>query len=136
MAYKRTTRKSGNFRTTDTRNTNGNITHSISSGTKGGTRTTTSWSTKGGMKTTQTFKDGAGYVHRKTLYKSETEAQRRRKQKDAQKFWATIFGTAKKKPTKRTSSRSASKNTTSSSGFGGLIILGIIAFIAVALFKG
>ena len=134
MAYKRTTRKSGNFRTTDTRNTNGTFTHSISSGTKGGTRTTTSWSSKGGMKTTQTYKDGAGYIHKKTLYKSETAAEYKRRAKKSQQFWRSVFGT-KKKPTKRSTSRSV-KPVQSSSNVGGLIVLGIIAFITVMKFKG
>lgn len=97
MAYKRTTRKSGNFRTTDTRNTNGTYTHSISSGTKGGTRTTTSWSSKGGMKTTQTYKDGAGYIHKKTTYKSTTPAERAREAKRNQEFWTMVFGGKKTK---------------------------------------
>lgn len=139
MAYKRTTRKSGNFRTTDTRNTNGTSTHSSSVGTKGGTRTTTSRSSNGGMKTTQTYKDGGGYIHTKTIYKSETAAARKRKDKEAREFWAGIFGTKKKKPTKRTTPRSVNLDQSSSpvtyeGGFGPIIVLGIIAIIAVMMF--
>lgn len=138
MAYKRTSRKSGNFRSTKTVNTNGTITNSSSSGIKGGPRTTTSWSSKGGMKQTQTYKDGAGYVHTRTIYKSETDAARRRKEKNAREFWAAIFGTKKKRPAKRTkkptTQKVATKQNTSTggAGVGWLVILCVIALAIYA----
>lgn len=109
MAYKRTSRKSGNFRTTKTYNTNGNVTNTTSHGStkKGGTVFTTSHSSKGGMKQTMTYKDGAGYVHHKTLYKSKSAAQLNREAKQRQKAWSSLFGGSKKTRTKK---RSGSSN--------------------------
>jgi hypothetical protein len=91
------------------------------------------------MKMTQTYKDGAGYIHKKTIYKSETAAARKRKDKEAREFWAGIFGTKKKKPTKRTTPRSVNLDQSSSpvtyeGGFGPIIVLGIITIIAVMMF--
>ena len=91
MAYKRTSKKIGNIRTTRTVNTNGNITNSSSTGNSS-SRVTTSWSTKNGMRQTQTYKDGAGYVHKKTLYKSTTASERAREAKRNQKMWSNLFG--------------------------------------------
>ena len=91
MAYKRTSKKIGNIRTTRTVNTDGNITNSSSTGNSS-SRVTTSWSTKNGMRQTQTYKDGAGYVHKKTLYKSTTASERAREAKRNQKMWSNLFG--------------------------------------------
>jgi hypothetical protein len=96
MAYKRTSKKFGNIRTTKTINTNGNITNSSSTGTTGN-RVTTSWSSKGGMKQTRTYTDGAGFVHKQTIYKSPTAAQKAKESKKAAEFWSGVFGTKKKK---------------------------------------
>lgn len=90
------------------------------------------------MKTTQTYKDSAGYVHRKTLHKSETAAQRKRKEREAREFWQAIFGKRKKTTS---SSRTATKKTvtptkqntsTDGAGIGWLIVLGVIAVVIYA----
>ena len=98
MGYKRTSKKTGaTTRRTKTYNTNGSETNSWSEGTKN-FRTTYSNNSKTGNKVTQTYRDGAGFTHTRTLYKSPTEASRRREAKQNQKFWASIFGGKKKKP--------------------------------------
>lgn len=137
MAYKRTSSKTGaTTRRTKTINTNGSTTISNSQGTKN-FRTTHSTNSKTGHKTTQTWRDGAGYVHTRVVSKSETEAQRRKKHREAQKFWASIFGgnkkTAKPKSTPKTSNRRTEHNAKSGSGIG-LIGWAFIALIVVAAF--
>lgn len=122
MAYKRTSKKFGNFRNTKTINTNGNITTSSSIGSKGN-RTTTSWSSKGGMKTTQTFKDGAGYVHTKTIYKSPTAAQRAREAKKNQQFWNNLFGVKKTRKSKKSDEPTALETVI---GWGFLALIGMV----------
>jgi hypothetical protein len=124
MAYKRTSKKSGSIRSTQTINTNGNITNSTSTGSvgkSGGVRTTTSWSTKGGMRQTQTYKDGAGYIHKKTTYKSTTPAERAREAKRNQQFWAMVFGGKK---TKRKAA--APSGIRSFFGWAFIIIIGLM----------
>ncbi len=130
MAYKRTSKKSGNFRRTQTINTNGNITNSSSTGSVGkssGVRTTTSWSTKGGMRQTQTYKDGAGYIHTKTTYKSTTDAQRAREAKQNQQFWTMVFGGGKKRPKRKTAEPSGVRS------FFGWIFIIIVGLMLINL---
>jgi hypothetical protein len=101
MAYKRTSKKTGaTTRRTKTINTNGAVTISNSQGTKN-FRTTHSTNSKTGHKTTQTWRDGAGYVHTRVISKTETEAQRRKKQREAQEFWAWIFGKKNRQPARK-----------------------------------
>lgn len=125
MAYKRTSKKIGNFRTTRTVNTNGNITNSTSTGNSS-SRVTTSWSNKNGMKQTQTYKDGAGYVHKKTLYKSTTAAERAREAKRNQKMWSNLFGGKKR-------SRRKATNASGIRSFFGWITLAIILLMLLNL---
>lgn len=143
MAYKRTSKKTGaTTRRTKTINTNGAVTISNSQGTKN-FRTTHSTNSKTGHKTTQTWRDGAGYVHTRVISKTETEAQRRKKQREAQKFWASIFGkkkTAKPKSTpKRTASTVDKKSVVqkSQSGSGvGVVGWAIIGLVILAMIFG
>lgn len=125
MAYKRTSKKVGSIRTTQTVNTNGNITNSSSTGNSS-SRVTTSYSTKSGMKQTHTYKDGAGYVHKKTLYKSTTDAQRAREAKQNQKMWSNLFSGKKR-------SRRKATNTSGIRSFFGWITLAIILLMLLNL---
>ena len=128
MAYKRTSKKFGNIRSTQTINTNGNITNSTSTGSvgkSGGVRTTTSWSTKGGMRQTQTYKDGAGYIHKKTTYKSTTPAERAREAKRNQQFWTTVFGGGKKRTKRKAAEPSGIR---SFFGWAFIIIMGLMIY--------
>ena len=96
MAYKRTSKKTGaTTRRTQTINTNGTVTNSHSQGTKNFRMTYTN-NSKTGNKVTQTWQDGAGFTHTKTVYKSQTEASRRKQQRESQRFWASVFGKKKK----------------------------------------
>lgn len=130
MAYKRTSKKTGaTTRRTKTINTNGAVTISNSQGTKN-FRTTHSTNSKTGHKTTQTWRDGAGYVHTRVISKTETEAQRRKKQREAQEFWAWIFGRKKKAATSRQPARKVkpSKRKIGLLGWSliGLVVLSMI----------
>ncbi len=125
MAYKRTSKKIGNIRTTRTVNTNGNITNSSSTGNSS-SRVTTSWSTKNGMRQTQTYKDGAGFVHKKTLYKSTSAAERAREAKRNQKMWSNLFGGKK-------ASRKKATNTSGIRSFFGWVTVIIIFAMVINL---
>ena len=118
MGYKRTSKKtSATTRRTQTINTNGSVTNSSSQGTKNFRMTYTN-NSKTGNKVTQTWRDGAGFTHTKTVYKSPTEASRRREQQRTAKFWASVFGKKKAKQEKATLS--------SWVAFGILILFGIL----------
>ena len=121
MGYKRTSKKTGptSRRTTTYNNSNGSVTNSTSSGSKN-FRTTVSNNSKTGQKITQTWRDGGGFTHRKTLYKSPTAASMKKQQREAQKFWAWLGGNSKKKSAPK-------KKSADSYGFGilFLIVIGI-----------
>lgn len=134
MAYKRTTRKtSKNGRSTTTHNTtNGSHTQSASiGGGKGTTRTTVSNNTKTGTKITQSFTDGNGYVHRKTIFSTAgaNKASKLTQKRDAEfgRALARLF-TGNKKPT------SARTKKPESGSLGNLIVLGLLIWVAYAIF--
>lgn len=128
MGYKRTSKKTGatSRRTTTINNGNGSVTNSNSYGSKN-FRTTYTNNSKTGNKVTQTWRDGAGFTHRKTVYKSPTAASMKKQQREAQKFWAWLGGNStKKKPVRK-------KSTGSFSGFGWLFL---IVLAAIVVFGG
>ena len=128
MGYKRTSKKTGaNTRRTQTiNNKNGSITNSSSTGSKN-FRTTYSNNSKTGNKITQTWKDGAGFTHRKTVYSSAgAERERKRQQKQNAKFWASLFGTnRKKRVTKRVVATKKQPTQTSGSPLVGWIVISV-----------
>lgn len=89
MGYKRTSKKTGPRYHTKTVNTNGNVTESFSDGSKN-FRTTYTYSSKNGNRVTQTYRDGAGFTHKKTIFRSETPADKRRKHKENEELGRTI----------------------------------------------
>lgn len=133
MGYKRTSKKTSAFgrRTQTINNTNGSITNSNSTGNKYN-RTTYSNNSKTGNKIIHTWRDGAGFTHKKTVYSTAgAERERKRQQKQSAKFWASLFGTNKKKRVnKRTDNRTAN-----SSSLGNWIVFGIICFIVYQFVK-
>lgn len=132
MGYKRTSKKTGigSRRTTTINNSNGSQTVSNSTGNKY-SRTTYSNNSKTGNKITQTYRDGAGFTHTKTVYKSPTEAQRLREAKKAQQFWANMFGANKKKRTTNTRIPSTGSPKGGSSGSGGYAFLFIVIVVSI-----
>lgn len=78
MGYKRTSKKTGaTTRRTHTINTNGAETYSHSQGTRN-FRMTYSNNSKTGNKVTQTYRDGAGFTHTRTVYKSPTAKKKKK----------------------------------------------------------
>jgi hypothetical protein len=126
MAYKRTSKKTGvgSRRTTTVNNSNSSITNSVSNGSKN-FRTTYTSNSKTGSKITQTWRDGAGFVHTKTISRNSTptEAQRRREARRAQQFWRNLlFGTKKRQ-------RRRGPRNTSSTVTPGFWILAALALL-------
>lgn len=100
MGYKRTTKKIGNgVYKSKTINSKGGVTTSISTGSKYSRHTYSSGPK--GSRLLYTWRDGGGYIHRKTEWRTKTAADYKRQERDAREFWNWALGSKKTRTKKK-----------------------------------